>query len=246
MAHRWIIVEDWFTQFRRNRKIRNLGQHSADATATLAAELCTSAGTDIRSCCLPSDSVVGSKRLAATAGAVSAGFTISRSRPVRPRNCPDSSNSAVSVAHAQLDASENPGVPLGDAVHGNQQHWRSRCRSSHVSGRRGSPEGDIGQGRSAGDAGRGGGLQAVQADPGEGHRPPPQPEGRPPFVRPGPEVQDAGASEPPRAVARSDREHGARPAGLDALLRPRDVRQGSGREHALGFPRGAGQGRRAG
>ena len=33
-------------------------------------------------------------------------------------------------------------------------------------------------------------------------------------------IQDARAAEPPRAVARRDRGDGARPAGLDALLRP--------------------------
>ena len=64
--------------------------------------------------------------------------------------------------------------------------------------------------RSAGDAGRGGGFRAVPADPRAGRREAAGPEGRPPGLGCRAGVQDARASEPPRAVACRDRGDGAR------------------------------------
>ena len=166
---------------------------------------------------------------------------------MRPRNYPDAGNSAVSVAHAPAGRLRKPwrsawrcgsreSAALEVAVSKQPCFWDAEDRLKEISAK-GDPLETLAE---AVDFKRF--KPTLEKAAGR----PPQPEGRPPLRSTGPEIQDAGASEPPRAVARSDREDGVRPAGLDALLRPRDVRQGSGREHAPGFPRGAGQGRRAG
>jgi hypothetical protein len=63
--------------------------------------------------------------------------------------------------------------------------------------------------------------------------------GRPPFDVCRFEVQDVVSASSARAEFRADRTAGARSSLLDAVLRPLDRRSGTGRQHALGFPRGA-------
>ena len=71
-------------------------------------------------------------------------------------------------------------------------------------------------------------------------------EGRPAAFRRGAEVQDALPAGAARPELRGDRASGARPAVLDAVLRPVHRRPGTRCEYLVGFSRGADPGRCAG
>ena len=70
----------------------------------------------------------------------------------------------------QLDASENPGVLRGPVIRRISSNGGRGGEAAWILGRRGAFGGDFGGRRSAGDAGGGGGFQAVPADPRAGRR----------------------------------------------------------------------------